>query len=294
MESTFGKKLKAARKLRSMVQKALGDRIGVGQVTIANYEKGVRFPGEETLKSLAEALNVSLDYLMSVNVPQNSDLKKLPGDTPITFTVDILFEKMLDSSAEPGKEYLYDWQHSCGFSLQETFDLILIPLLIEVGERWTRGEISVAEEHLVSAKIREFIVLLGSEAITGREPLPKNGKVWIGFAAPGEEHDMVLLMISQLMILQGWDAVFLGTGVPLPALLEAVDRYKPDAIATSITLERNRNGLEAYISSVLPVLKPDCKVIIGGRGLSRFNNDAFPGIFGIADSIYDAITMAEE
>ena len=68
MMTSFGDNLKRIRTQLNMNQKDLGDKLGIGQTTIANYEKGVRFPTGELLKRIGEVLNVSIDQLMGHQV----------------------------------------------------------------------------------------------------------------------------------------------------------------------------------------------------------------------------------
>ena len=56
--------LKAQRDKLNMTQKDVADKIGAAPSTIANYENGKREPDIETLCSLADVLNCSLDLLV--------------------------------------------------------------------------------------------------------------------------------------------------------------------------------------------------------------------------------------
>jgi len=65
MESTtFGKRLTDVRKLRKMSQDELGKRVEVHGAVIGRYERDEVKPSIEVAKSLAEVLEVSLDYLV--------------------------------------------------------------------------------------------------------------------------------------------------------------------------------------------------------------------------------------
>ncbi len=61
---SFGAILKEIRKAHHMSQKELGKRLGVGQTTIANYEKDIRFPNQESLMIMADVFDVSVDQLL--------------------------------------------------------------------------------------------------------------------------------------------------------------------------------------------------------------------------------------
>ncbi len=56
---SFGENMKRIRKEKGMSQSVLGDKLGVTQQTIAQYEKIQNTPKYETLKKIADALEVS-------------------------------------------------------------------------------------------------------------------------------------------------------------------------------------------------------------------------------------------
>jgi len=62
--SLFRKRLKAARELRSMSQADLAERAGLPPSAISHYETGTRRPSFTNLRRLAEAMEVTTDYLI--------------------------------------------------------------------------------------------------------------------------------------------------------------------------------------------------------------------------------------
>ena len=61
---SFCKRLREMRMERQMTQQAVADAIGVVLRTYQCYEQGTREPCLKTLVCLANALNVSTDYLL--------------------------------------------------------------------------------------------------------------------------------------------------------------------------------------------------------------------------------------
>ena len=59
----FSKRLKQSRQDLKMTQKELSDKTGIKRTTIASYEVGNISPSFENVKTLAEALGVTTDYL---------------------------------------------------------------------------------------------------------------------------------------------------------------------------------------------------------------------------------------
>lgn len=71
-------KLKEIRKKLNMSQLELANKLNTSQNTISNYEAGNTQPSIEMLVSIANILNVSLDYLC--DRPWNNQIGYIPDD----------------------------------------------------------------------------------------------------------------------------------------------------------------------------------------------------------------------
>lgn len=111
----FGERLKQLRKEKGMSQRALGEKLGVSQQTIAQYEKAYDAPKFTTAKKLADALNIPVKELLTVfeNGDEIIDLN-IAGMTSdeIEESTDILFQKpritIVSSKDEKDIEKLLD------------------------------------------------------------------------------------------------------------------------------------------------------------------------------------------
>lgn len=63
--------LKALRDSLNMTQEEFGKSIGLAKSTYNNYETGVREPKSDFWIAIAQKYNVSIDYLMGLENPQN-------------------------------------------------------------------------------------------------------------------------------------------------------------------------------------------------------------------------------
>lgn len=75
----FGARLRAARELRGLNQRELGERLGVPPSSIAHFEGGRRKPSFENLHRLASALDVTTDFLLG----RASEPVTLPAADPL-------------------------------------------------------------------------------------------------------------------------------------------------------------------------------------------------------------------
>ena len=60
----FAERLKELRKQSHLTQVELAKRLGIGQSSYADWERGKKNPTQDNLVKLAQILNVSVDYLV--------------------------------------------------------------------------------------------------------------------------------------------------------------------------------------------------------------------------------------
>lgn len=72
-EKTFSQRLKDRRAEKGLTQKQLSEQLNIIPQAISNFEKGHNLPAFQVLVRLADALDVSLDYL--VGRSDNPDIK---------------------------------------------------------------------------------------------------------------------------------------------------------------------------------------------------------------------------
>ena len=84
-----GKFIASCRKEKNMTQKDVADNIGVAKSTYSLYESGNREPNVQTIKKLADLLNVSADDLLGLNQEPTTIAAHFDGDD---FTEDELDE----------------------------------------------------------------------------------------------------------------------------------------------------------------------------------------------------------
>ncbi len=63
--NTFGKRLKYIRKTKGLTQRELANAIGLDQSAISHFERDKKKPDMDTLKTIADMLNISIDFLLT-------------------------------------------------------------------------------------------------------------------------------------------------------------------------------------------------------------------------------------
>ncbi len=74
LRKVFGARLKGLRKQKNWAQKELAAQVGIRFQQLNKYESGLNIPPAEMLVKLAEALGVSVDFLLTGNPVEDSPL----------------------------------------------------------------------------------------------------------------------------------------------------------------------------------------------------------------------------
>jgi methanogenic corrinoid protein MtbC1 len=139
---------------------------------------------------------------------------------------------------------------------------LIVPALVEIGERWARGELSVSAEHFASQLVRRrLLLLLAQQPVVGDLP------VVVLACIPGEDHELGLLMLAVFLRWLGIRPVYLGANVPLDDLMRCISDTKPAAVCLSAT----NAGAEAVLAEVTARLRGDgvgVPVFAGGAAVS--------------------------
>ncbi len=115
---------------------------------------------------------------------------------------------------------------------------IITPTLVEIGERWHRGEASIVQEHFATAFLRRRLT-----ALFHAYPQPLTGPLAITGSGPSEWHDVGILLVSLGLRRHGWRVIYLGQNVPADHLLREIRKLRPDMVCLSAaTLESARRS----------------------------------------------------
>lgn len=259
--SSFGERLKKARITKGITQKELSQKLGVAQSTIANYEKNTRFPGNELLKEISEYLQVSLDFLMGIDLNDSSQYDYIEIDHDKI--VNEFLGMLLIGDSNQAKRIIKNY-HDKGLDLLNMIIKVFIPTLIRIGDLWERNEISVAQEHYSSALIEKLL-----DYLSELEPVNEQRVFKALFMVPGgEEHTLSLKMAAEFFRRKGWSIIFIGRSIPLESLVRIVKDRKPDLLVLSVLTKAGSNScgyLVQALKSELDSKKP--YILVGGRGI---------------------------
>lgn len=150
-----------------------------------------------------------------------------------------------------------------GLDVRALYMEVFQPSLREVGRLWQDGEMTVADEHLATAitqgamaHVYDALIVAGADS----------GPLLLAAGAEAERHDVGLRMLADLLEMEGWRVVYLGSSVPIDSLVAMVREKKPAVLALSASLAPHAPQIRLAIRSVRDAMGKDQPlIIVGGR-----------------------------
>lgn len=176
------------------------------------------------------------------------------GSSPGWFA-DVLLERSPREARAAALALLDD-----GVSPRALYLEVLGPALQEIGSRWQRGLISVAQEHLATAIVSSVMATVAPRLME----LPSIGRRAVLACTDGELHEVGLRMVGDFLEADGWDVLFLGALTPPDALVRLVAERTPDVVGLSTALTTHLASAADAIAAMRRLDAPPF-VMVGGR-----------------------------
>jgi methanogenic corrinoid protein MtbC1 len=151
------------------------------------------------------------------------------------------------------------------YSVEEVCLQLIEPLLIDVGDRWHAGELSIAEEHHVTGFVRARLFAL----LTAYQQPDAHGPLVFTACAPDEWHEVGILLVSMFLARRGVAVRYLGPNLPVQALAEVVAQHHPAVVAVSAQSRESGRKLRGVMRMLSVGPPPHPRVVFGGQAFDR-------------------------
>jgi methanogenic corrinoid protein MtbC1 len=153
---------------------------------------------------------------------------------------------------------------AAGLGPLEFLRLRVVPMITEVGESWSRGELGIHHEHLFSQRLED---VLRNVRLPFERGASGPGITLAAFS--GEEHGLGIQMTALIAAFVGLEPHVLGTDTPVPEIVAAFQAQRSAAIGVSISVStagpRSHDQLE-QLRRAVPAGVP---ILVGGMGARR-------------------------
>lgn len=172
---------------------------------------------------------------------------------------------------------------------------IIQSILIEIGERWMRNEVTIAMEHFSSTLCRSRL-----NAMIEALPVNDEGPLVLTACAPQEFHELGIVITTYFLRRFGWRTIYLGQNVPSIDLEKDIRRLRPALVVFSAGRTETAILLAREILPVIETVRqnwlPDITFAYGG---SAFVNDPglhelFPGHVYFGDDARQSIKLIKD
>lgn len=114
-------------------------------------------------------------------------------------------------------------------------ETVLVDLLqatmVEIGQRWHDGDLSITVEHFATAYVQGRL-----RALFNLSPNIRSAKSVVVACAPEDRHELGALTLAVFLRRAGFRVYYVGADTPVADLLEMTQRIKPDAVMVSASV----------------------------------------------------------
>jgi len=132
-------------------------------------------------------------------------------------------------------------------------------LNVLVGEEWARGDLSVSQEHLYTEQMQQLL-RQAIDALQAEAGVP----TILLTTAPGEEHQIGLLMAQACFLAARARCISLGAQTPISQILEAAHAQAVDAVGLSFSTSFKPVAAQQVLRELRSRLDPRIQIWGGG------------------------------
>lgn len=193
----------------------------------------------------------------NMNRELESETSELDSDDPLGRLTLRYLEECL--AAEPERAIEVVMRGLDTFSPQQLMISVLAAAEREIGRLWHAGDVTVAEERLVSETTRRLLAIISYRS----SPPQAVGRTVLAASVAGNIHDLGIRLVSDLFRLAGWRCIFLGATMPSDQLAHAAAMFEADLVILSATLATQLSETGSAIAAIR-ASSPHAKILVGG------------------------------
>lgn len=200
----------------------------------------------------------------------------------------LLVERLL-AGDENGAFQLLESSMASGAGAEEVYLDFIAPVMVELGQRWHDGDISVADEHLASSTALRVVSRLGARlGSRGRS----RGTILLA-GVSDDHHGLPTALLRDILRSRGFDVQDLGANTPPESILERAQNIDN---LVAIGLGCTKTGNDDIVRVTLSVLNEalDIPIVVGGGAFRGEEHILSLGECRASTSTQHALDLFEE
>ena len=148
---------------------------------------------------------------------------------------------------------------SVELSQPRLIEAVITPLMEKIGRQWQDGSLRIANQHLASEVIRNFLV--GMRSVFN---ITESAPVIVVATPTGQSHDIGAFTIALVSEAEGWRVIYLGPNLPAEEIAATAHRNAATAVALSVTYPPDDPKLKHEAQKLYYGLSESISIIVGG------------------------------
>jgi methanogenic corrinoid protein MtbC1 len=149
--------------------------------------------------------------------------------------------------------------------LRDIYLHLIQPVLYEVGRLWQVQQITVAQEHYVTAATQQILAQLYLPVAREVKRANRRGRTLVAACAGYELHEVGIRMVADFFEMDGWDTYYTGANTPVESIVKMVADERASAVALSLTMCYHIPHLHRLILSLRDDRETaSVKILVGG------------------------------
>lgn len=167
---------------------------------------------------------------------------------------------------------------------------LVAPLLVEVGERWHKGTLSITREHYITSYLTQRLAVL----LRSVQNPNKGAQLWVACAST-EQHDIGAILLTLYLRRAGYQVHFMGKDLPRTDFVQEVRLQRPALVLLSASTAEGAQELRELTAALAQIENQRPIIGYGGR---IFKNQLelrkqITGIY-MGDSAVEAVESTNE
>lgn len=172
-----------------------------------------------------------------------------------------LLQRVLDAD-QAGAWKVIEAAQSSGMPVKGVYAKMVIPALLQIGESWSKGEITIAQEHAATQVVTRLVSRLSAQI--ARRGVSK-GLVVMGTPAT-ELHTLPVMIAADLIRLEGFEVLDLGSNLPADSFAEiAARQQRLVAVGISVTSPGQADAVKETVLALRQAV--DAPILLGGAAI---------------------------
>jgi len=139
-------------------------------------------------------------------------------------------------------------------------DQVVIPLIESIDQGWVKGTTTIAQEHLASSVLRNFLHRARRTLLIG-----EGARRLVVTTLPGELHELGALIAALVAATKGWHVTYLGPSLPPTEIARAATDGRAKVVAISLVSPRDPEVVGEELEVIRRNIPSATEIVVGGR-----------------------------